>query len=191
MSKGRSWVAIGLLPLLALSVASCGGDDSGKGAAPSTSTTIDASSTTTAPTSSATTEPTGPTTTVSLEAQPPAPDSTTRPAPRGTTTRASTTSQAPTVTSMTIPSTVECPTKAVRTIDVKWTTKGATKVAVSIDTPTGYYEQNLPANGHLGVPFPCDGTSQTYFVVAEDGSGGRAVTSRTVKPVVPTGTTAP
>src|SRR3954447_20305458 len=165
--SSRWWA--GVLAIV-VGLTACGGDDGGKASGPALSTTVDASTTTSASSISTTTGPTGPTTTVSLEAQPPAPDPTTPGTRRATTTRPSTTLPPPTITSMIIPGTVNCPTKAVRTIDVKWTTKGATKVAVSIDSPTGYYQQNLPADGHLGVPFPCDGTSQTYFVVAENGS---------------------
>jgi hypothetical protein len=189
LSSGAAhrWLVAATMTFIALGAASCGGDDGSAAATSEPSTTIDPSATTsTGPT-------TGPTTTVSLEAEPPPPDPTSPGATRAATTRSattrpattsSTTMQAPAVTSVTIPATVNCPTKSARTLTISWVTKGATKVAIAIDNPAGYYDQDLPPSGHLDVPFPCDGDPQTYFVVAENGVGGRAVTSRTVKPVL-------
>ncbi|MCU1345332.1 MAG: hypothetical protein JWL70_1598 [Acidimicrobiia bacterium] len=177
--------AIGtLVAVAALTLGACGGDD--KSAAPTSAAPTSAADTTVDP-AATTSGPTGPLSTIDLEGQPDtvAPGVTRAPTTRSTattTTPSPTTMPPPKIVSVSIPTFVNCPTNAVQTITISWTTTGAAKVAISIDSPTGYFQQNLNPNGKLDVPFPCDNTSQTYFVVADNSAGGRTVTERTVRP---------
>ena len=59
-------------------------------------------------------------------------------------------------------------------VTLTWESEGATEVEIAIDNPDGVYEAGLPANGSLGVPAPCNGDTQTYYVTAIDDSGGRS-----------------
>lgn len=89
----------------------------------------------------------------------------------------------PEVQSVSAPGTYACSEapefESPNTITVSWTTKNATSVSLAIDSPTGIYQSDLPANGSLVVSAPCQGDSNTYYVIAHGADGTTATKSAT------------
>lgn len=104
---------------------------------------------------------------------------TTTPPTTAPTTTSTTAAPKPEVLTVSAPSTFACSEapefQSPNTLTVSWTTKNATSVSIAIDSPTGIFESGLPANGSMELSAPCQGDTQTYYVIAH-GTGGATAT---------------
>lgn len=134
-----------------------------------TTTTAKPSTPTTKPTPTTTPPTTAPPTTTPPTTTPPTTPPTTAPEPQ------------PAVTSVTAPADFACSAgpyyTGSNTLTLEWTTTNAVSVSVAIDSPTGIYQSNLPANGSLELSGPCGGDTNTYYVIAVAADGTTATDS--------------
>lgn len=150
----------------------------GAGGTPGSTNAPSSVAPTTVPSSTPTTQSTAPTT----QAAP----STTTPATTAPTTPPTTAVAKAKVTSVHAPAVWSCGTEApnvpaIRQLTLSWTSTNATRVSVGIDSPSGTYADNLPANGSLVVPAPCQGDTQTYYITAYGPNGSNDTASTTTE----------